>query len=213
MKDIVILGAGGFAREVTWLIEDNNTVNPEWNILGYVANESSPLLKYPVLGNDDWLLNYEGEISAVVCTGSADLKEKIVTKYKDKPNIHFPPIISRHAIVGDNVQVDDGAIICAGNILTVNAHVGKFVLINLDCTVGHEAVLGDYVTLYPSVNVSGGVTIGRNTEIGTGSAIIHEKEIGEHTIVGAGSVIVRDIPSWVTAVGVPCKPIKDRREA
>ncbi len=212
MKDIVLIGAGGFAREVTWLIEQNNTVKPEWNILGYIADSESGLLKYPVLGSDEWLESYEGEIYAVCCVGNSELREKIISKYKDHPNVHFPAIISKDAIIGDNISVSDGTIICAGTITTVNVKIGKFVIINLDCTIGHEAVLGDYVTLYPSVNVSGTVTIKENTEIGTGSAIIQGITIGEHTIVGAGSVIIKDIPAYVTAVGVPAKVIKNRKE-
>lgn len=212
MKDIILLGAGGFAREVTWLIEDNNSVSPEWNILGYVANESSPLLKYPVLGNDDWLLSYEKEVNVVCCTGSSELREKIIRKYSGKKNIYFPSLISRHAIIGENVIVEPGTVICAGTIITVNVRIGKHAILNLDCTVGHEAILEDFVTLYPSVNVSGNVTIHNNTEIGTASAIIQEVEIGEHTIIGAGSAVVRNIPAWSTAVGVPCKVIKDRAQ-
>ena len=211
MKDIVLLGAGGFAREVTWLLEENNRIKAEWNILGYVANETSPLLKYPVLGDDDWLLNYPGEVSAVCCLGKAELREKVIKKYAGKTNIHFPPIISKDAIIGDRNKIGEGAVICAGTIITVNADIGAFSILNLDCTVGHEAVLGDFVTLYPSVNVSGCTTIGTCTEIGSGSVIIEGLTIGTHTIVGAGSVVVRDLPSWKTAVGVPCKAIKDRR--
>lgn len=211
MKDIVILGAGGFAREVAWLIEENNKVCPEWNILGFVTEEKeNSLLKYPILGDDDWLLSQDREIYAVCSIGSADLREKIIRKYEGSKVI-FPSIISRSAIVPEGTIIGEGVVICAGTILTVNVKLGNFVIINLDCTVGHEAVLGNYVTLYPSVNVSGGVTIGDNSEMGTGSAIIHNKTVGEHSILGACAAVVRDIPAWSTAVGIPAKVIKDRR--
>lgn len=36
MKDIVIIGAGGIVREVAWIIEEINEVNPIWNIIGFV---------------------------------------------------------------------------------------------------------------------------------------------------------------------------------
>ena len=212
MKDVVIVGAGGFGREVTWLIEDNNSENQEWNILGYISNEDQPYLKYPVLGDDNWILNYDKELNVVCCIGNADLREKIITKYQQNKNIKFPSIISRHAIVGSNVRIGNGVIICAGTILTVNVKVSDFSIINLDCTLGHEAVLGEFVTVYPSVNISGGVTIGNNCELGTGSTIIQGISIGNHTIIGSSSAVVRDIPSWSTAVGVPSKVIKTREE-
>ena len=71
-----------------------------------------------------------------------------------------------------------------------------------------DAVLQDYVTLYPSVNISGNTNIGHAVEMGTGVQIIQGKTIGDYSIVGAGAVIVRDIPEGCTAVGCPAKPIK-----
>ncbi len=88
--------------------------------------------------------------------------------------------------------------------------VGKHVHINLDCTVGHDARISDYSTLYPGVHVSGCATVGQEAELGTGSQIIQGKRVGEGTILGAGSVVVRDLPEWCTAVGVPARPVKYR---
>lgn len=211
MKDIVIIGAGGFAREVVWLIEENNKRNPEWNILGFISeSKDSSLLTYPILGNDEWLLNCNREINAVCCVGNADLREKIISKYKDS-KINFPTIISNNAIVSSQTKIGNGVIICAGTIITVNVEIDDFCIINLDCTIGHEAKLGSFVTMYPSVNVSGNVNVGRNTELGTGSSVIHGMNIGEHVILGASAAVVRDIPSWTTAVGVPAKVIKNRK--
>ena len=98
--------------------------------------------------------------------------------------------------------------VCAGTVITVDVHIGKHNILNLDCTVGHDAVLEDFVTLYPSVNVSGCVNIGTATEIGTGAQIIQEISIGTGTIVGAGAVVIRNIEDEVTAVGNPAKVIK-----
>ena len=106
------------------------------------------------------------------------------------------------------INIGEGTIICAHSILTVNIEIGKHVIINLDCTVGHDAILQDFVTLYPSVNVSGITNIGRCSELGTGVQIIQAKMVGNYSIVGAGAVIVKDIPDKCTAVGSPAKPIK-----
>jgi len=211
MNNIVLLGAGGFAREVAWLIERNNEVNQEWNILGFVdERHSRELLAYPVVGNDDWLLNYPDEIYAAICVGNAELRKKIASKYKGHLNIHFPALVSVDARVGKSNVLEEGTIICAGTIITTNAHIGSFSIVNLNCTIGHEAMLGRYVTLYPSVNVSGDVHIGEATEIGTGSTIIQGINIGGHTIVGASAAVVKDLPSNCTAVGIPAKVIKVR---
>jgi sugar O-acyltransferase (sialic acid O-acetyltransferase NeuD family) len=111
-------------------------------------------------------------------------------------------------MLSKRVSIGEGSIICAGTIITVDISIGEHVIINLDCTIGHDDTIQDYVTLYPSVNVSGNVVVGECTELGTGMQIIQGKNIGRESIVGAGAVIVRDIPEKCTAVGSPAKPIK-----
>ena len=110
--------------------------------------------------------------------------------------------------MSDRIEFGVGNLVCAGNILTVNIKIENFCIINLDCTVGHDDVLSSFVTVYPSVNISGCVNVGECAELGTGTQIIQGKCIGTGTIVGAGSVVVRDLPAECTAVGAPCKPIK-----
>ena len=106
------------------------------------------------------------------------------------------------------MNIGEGCIICANTIVTVDVTIEKFSIVNLACTIGHDAHLKSYTTLYPTVNVSGFVQIESGVEIGTGSQIIQGVSIGTGAIIGAGSVVVRDIPPHCTAVGVPAKPIK-----
>ncbi|AGA70604.1 sugar O-acyltransferase, sialic acid O-acetyltransferase NeuD family [Desulfitobacterium dichloroeliminans LMG P-21439] len=214
-KDIVILGTGGFAKEVLWLLEENNKIENEWNILGFVDRldtfNSEQIHGYCILGDDEWLANYEDEIHVVCGVANASLRKEIVQKFKNKENIIFPNIISRNAILSDSVRMGKGCIIWSNSILTVDICLGDFVTIIYDCTVGHDAELEDYVTLYPSVNVSGNVHIKAETEIGTGTQIIQGLSIGENTIIGAGSVVIRDTPNNCTAVGNPAKVIRQKK--
>lgn len=106
---------------------------------------------------------------------------------------------SRHGLEMENI-------ICAGTIMTIDYSMSDFNIVNLDCTIGHDVKIEYYVTVYPSVNISGCVAIGSVSEIGTGTNIIQEIHIGEKTIIGAGSVVVRDIDGYCTAMGVLCKP-------
>lgn len=212
MKDLIIIGAGGFGREVAWLVERINEQSPAWNLLGFVDDDSSVqntiVDDYPVLGNVGLLCSYASEVCVVCSIAKPSIRNMIVDKCKKNLQLSFPTLIDPLVTVGKKNSVGKGCIICAGSIITIDAQVRDFSIINLSCTIGHDAVLGEYVTLYPTVNVSGHVTIGNHTEIGTGSQIIQGLSIGEHAVVGAGSVVVRDIPSHCTAVGVPAKPIK-----
>lgn len=97
---------------------------------------------------------------------------------------------------------------CAGNIITVDVRIGRHCIINLDCTIGHDAEISDFVTLYPGVNVSGGTVIGECVEMGTGSRIIQGIRISPGSVVGAGAVVVKDISEAGTYVGVPARRMK-----
>lgn len=212
MNDLIIIGASGFGREVAWLVERINSVRATWNLLGFIDDNpqltGSTINGYRVLGTTDDIEQYL-DAYYVCAIGSSMVRESIVRRisntYKD---IKFATLIDPSVISSDLVSIGEGSIVCAHTILTVNLSLGKHVIINLDCTVGHDAILGDYVTLYPSVNVSGATEIGRCSELGTGMQIIQGKKVGNCSIVGAGAVVIKDIPDNCTAVGSPAKPIK-----
>ena len=210
MKDLYIIGAGGFGREVAWLVERINEVNPTWNIKGFIDdNESLWGTKedaYNVVGGCDYLKTL-GDVYAVCAVGSARVRKIIIDKLKDS-NVKFATVIDPAAIVSNRVQIGEGTIICAGTIITVDIEIGNHVIINLDCTLGHDDVIADYVTVYPSVNISGNVTVGVCSELGTGMQIIQGKNIAPNTIVGAGAVVVKDLNESGTYVGSPAEKIK-----
>ena len=104
--------------------------------------------------------------------------------------------------------IEEGSIICSGNILTVNIKVGKHVIINLDCTIGHDAIIEDYTTVLPSVNLSGNTKTKKYTTLGTGTKVIQGVTIGENVMIGAGTIVIKDVESNVTAVGNPARIIK-----
>lgn len=208
MKDIVIIGAGGFGREVAWLIEDINKVNKEWNMIGFVDDNESIQGKeingYKVIGNIEWLKNQK--LNVVSAIGNPLVKKQTIEKLKDSEN-SYPVLIHPSVILSEQVNIGEGSIICAGTIMTVNIEIGKHVILNLDCTIGHDATIGDYTTILPSVNVSGSTSIGKCVNIGTSTAIIQGVSIVENSVLGAGTVVVKDINEEGTYVGVPARRI------
>lgn len=211
-KKLVIVGAGGFGREILYQLSEVNCKTDLYEILGFADDtpelQGKTINGYPVMGTIQWLTDYDREICAVICIGNSKARKKVVERISMNPNIIFPTIIADDVRFPHNIKFGKGCIICLSSILTVDITVGDFAIVNLDCTIGHDAIIDDFVTLYPSVNVSGNVHIGCCTEIGTGCNIIQWKTIGENTIVGAGSVVIKDIPANCTAVGNPAKPIK-----
>lgn len=211
MKRIAIFGAGGFGREVKWLIDEINVLNPAWNFIGYYDDDFSRVKNIPpslFLGNTSTLNECKEETALVFAIGNPVVKRKIIQKINN-PLISHPVLIHPNACIGKNsVRIGEGSIICAGTIITVDINIGKHVILNLGCTVGHDSIIGDFSSFMPSVNISGEVKIGEAVYVGTGVKIINQLEIGTETIVGAGAVVSKTLPPFCTAVGVPAKPIK-----
>lgn len=212
MKDLIIIGASGFGREVAWLVERVNFIEPTWNLIGFIDDNEALIGKevngYIVLGGCSTVKKFP-DAYYVCAIGAAKVRKLIISKIEEiNGNIKYTTLIDPSALISKRVTIGDGTIICANNTITVNIHIGKHVIINLDCTVGHDVVINDFVTVYPSVNISGITEIGECSELGTGVQIIQGKKVGTESIVGAGAVIIKDIPDKCTAVGAPAKPIK-----
>jgi sugar O-acyltransferase (sialic acid O-acetyltransferase NeuD family) len=211
-KDIVVVGASGFGKEVAFLIEEINAEKSQWNLLGFLDDDPnkqtlSPL-GYKVLGGLDWLKNHR---SAQVAIGVGDpsIRRQIVGSLKPE-NVIFPSLVHPGTVIHESsLPVKDGVIICASNTLTVEIKVGDHSHINLDCTIGHGAVLSPFCTLSPGVHVSGDVTLGENVFIGTGANLLPGVSIGQGSIIGAGATVIGDIESRRLAAGVPAKVIKE----
>lgn len=212
MKDLIIIGASGFGREVAWLIERINAVKPTWNIIGFVDDNegiwNTEVGGYKVLGGSKAVASFSA-VYYICAVGAAKTRKAIIDSVETVlPAIKYATLIDPTVMISDRAKIGNGCIICAGSIITVDIEIGNHVIVNLDCTIGHDAVIADFVTLYPSVNVSGKTNVGECAELGTGVQIIQGKAIGEDTIVGAGAVVVKDLPAKCTAVGSPAKPIK-----
>lgn len=216
MKDIAIFGVGGFGREVLALIKDINKVQSIWNIVGFFDDgyEKGVMVNgYPTLGKTEELNKWETPISLAVSIGSPIVKKKILDRITN-PLVTYPTLIHPSVWMGDKeyVKIGKGCIICAGVMLTTNVEIKDYVILNLQCTVGHDTVIKDYAAFMPSVNISGEVTIGEGVYVGTGAKIINQLEIGDYVIVGAGAVVAKSLPANCTAVGVPAKPIKYHKQ-
>ena len=204
MKDNVILGSNGFAKDVLWLLEALNEEDKKWNILGFIDEVSGaePVAGYGILGNDEWLLQYPHPISAACGLGAPSLRQNVMKKYRGH-QIEFPTLVAKRAEVSKHVRFGEGCIVCPGVLIAPNVVLGNFVSLNLGCTLGHDTRLEHFIMVNPGANISGNVQIGSGCEIGTGACIIQGKQLGPNTVVGAGSVIIRDVPGYCTIVGNP----------
>lgn len=210
MKDLIIIGAGDFARETIWVAERMNLQYPQWNILGFVDDHHAGEVidEYPVLGTVDWLKAYDKDIWATCAIGTGATRKKIWEKLKENGNIHPATLVDPAVIVGKNCVIGAGSILCAGTVLAIASQTGFNCIVNLNCTLGHDTILKDCCTVHPGSNISGKVIVGECCDIGTGTKIIQGKTVAPYSITGAGAVVVKNIEESGTYVGCPVKKVK-----
>lgn len=211
MKDIAIFGAGGFGREVLTLIQNINQIENTWNVIGFFA-DGEPIGRLvhglPIIGGIKELNDWKTPLNIVVAIGTPKAV-KTISNSITNPQIAFPQLIHPSVIFGDrsSIRLGKGCIICANTVLTCDITIGDFVIMNLSCTVGHDAEIGNYSAFMPTCNISGYATVGECVYCGTGVNIIDRTSIGDDSVIGAGAVVTKPIPSDCTAVGVPARVI------
>lgn len=216
LHNLVILGAGGVARETLQYIRDCNMPVQRFNLLGFIdenrANHGKVYNNFPVLGDFRWFEQDSTENIRVLCAvGSPSLKEKFVRRAEEL-NLCFATLVHPSAVVAETARLGRGVVIGPGSVITADTVIGNHVFIHYNCTVGHDAFIGDYTTVLPGANISGNVRIGSHTCIGANSCVLQNLRLGQKSVVGAGAVVIRDVPDNCVVVGVPATKLRSIRE-
>jgi sugar O-acyltransferase (sialic acid O-acetyltransferase NeuD family) len=215
-KKVVIIGAGGFAREVLDIFDACNDAGDHYVVLGYVVESpfgapGAIVNEKPILGGLEWLDRHHRDVFVICGVGAPELRRRLVLETA-KRGARFCSVLHPSVQMSRRNSIGSGVIIAAGCILTNQIQIGDHVQINLDCTIGHDAIISDFVTVSPGTHISGNVTIRTGCNIGTGVNIINRLEIGEWSVIGAGSTIIRNVPPNTTVVGVPGKVVTQRED-
>jgi len=210
MKDLVIVGHGGLAREVTFLIEEINNHQPAWNLLGYIAAQRESVGqkhgKYSVQGDDAWLAASKKSLAVVLAIGNPHTLPVVRERIQTNRHLYFPNLLHPQ-VTGDwaNIKMAEGNLILNGAAFTTNIRVGCFNIFNPGCTVAHDCTLGNYNFIAPGVHIAGEAVIGNRVFLGMASAVLPKINICDDVLLGAGSVVVESITEPGTYAGVPAR--------
>lgn len=141
-----------------------------------------------------------------ITVGDPQLRAKLFEKALEFGMLPAMPA-SKLRAGGREIQLGMGTIVCPGSVLTTDIKIEDNVLINLNCTVGHDVYIGEHCVLAPGVNISGNTYVARRTNIGTNACIREGTKIGADATIGMGAVVVKDVMSGFTVVGNPAKPL------
>lgn len=199
MRDLFIVGAGGFGREAIWTVERVNSLSqqPAWRIIGYA--DDNPRWKkgdnfegYPILGSiEEASRDYPGA-SVFIALGN---NAKRADVYRRLRGHDFPAIIDPKAQISPTTEFKHGAFIGAGAVIQVGSDLGKFVVIGSNAVVGHDATIGDFVNMGPGTVVAGGSKIGNGVSFYANSCTMPRVTVGDNAVISAGAAVKGDVPA------------------
>lgn len=213
-RQIVILGAGGHAREVLDIFEAQNDVGARLHVLGFLVDSNSGVPgtlvnDKPILGGLDWLEGRTSTVEVICGVGAPDVRLDMVNR-ANALRCRWANAIHPSVVFTRRIEIGAGVVIAAGSVLTNQIAIGNHVHLNVGCTVAHDARIDEFVTISPGVHIAGNVQLGEGAFVGTGASIVDRRHVGEWSVVGAGAVVVADVPRNSTVVGVPARVIKSR---
>jgi sugar O-acyltransferase (sialic acid O-acetyltransferase NeuD family) len=212
-RPLVVIGAGGFGREALDVVEAMNraVATPIFDVLGVVDDSPSAVnldrlarrgVKY--LGTVDGWLADSAEAGYVLGVGAPSARQRLDQRLAGA-GLEPVTVVHPAAGTGSELRLGAGAVICAGAQVSTNVEIGRQVHLNPNVTIGHDAVLEDYVSVNPGAIVSGECRIGRGTLVGAGAVVLQGLSVGDGSLVGAAACVTRDVPPATTIKGVPAR--------
>ena len=209
MKSLAIIGASGHGKVIAEIAErcgytDIQFFDDKWPQLDAIAH-------WPVVGDvKAFHAATSGDagntIDCVVAIGNNETRMKIQASLVDI-GVLFPVLLHPSATVSKYASLGAGTVVMAHAVVNPFSILGACCIVNTGATVDHDCLIGDGVHISPGANIAGGVSIGAGSWVGIGAAIKQNCVIGEDSIVGAGAVVVSDVPSHTTVIGVPAKAV------
>jgi sugar O-acyltransferase (sialic acid O-acetyltransferase NeuD family) len=209
--DLVLLGAGGLAREA---VEATRMGRATGVPLGYldddVLKHGQLIAGLPVLGSTTAVAELDpGVLVVAAVASSADpgRRARLVQRLA-LPDQRYGTILHPDVSLAPSTLIGVGAIVLAGVVATSHVAIGRHVAIMPGCILTHDVVLGDGCTLASGVQLAGGVVVEPRAYLGTGAMVREGLRIGGGAVIGMGAVVLSDVPAGEVWAGVPARKLR-----
>lgn len=209
MKELIIVGAGGFGRELLQWSKEINAIEQKWIIKGFIDDNESALdsydCDYGIIGTiKDWQPSENEEF--VIALGFPAVKKKVIESLVSR-GANIVSLIHPDAHIGSFCKIGKGCIIYPETRITVNVSIGDYVTILSQNFIGHDASIGSYTTLFGGCAVNGHVSIGECTLLNNHTSTVPGIKIGSDVNIGAGSFVVSNVKDGRHMFGNPARKI------
>ena len=208
-KKLIIVGAGSVGKFIAYNIEN---FTQKFEIIGFLDDDNTKhntqIARVPVLGKVNKVYEYSNKNYALVWgIAFPKIKFKLFEKYKHL-QFDYPNFISKKAWACKSVILGKGCIIYPGCNINYESEIQDFVVLNMNCAIGHNCTIHSFTSLSPGVNLGGHTDLSCGVEMGIGCSTKQGVTIGNNSIVGGLSMVISNIPENVVAAGIPSKIIK-----
>lgn len=216
MTPLVLVGAGGFARETAEAVHALNNARATFEMLGFLDDDPAMagcrVDGYPVLGPVAMALDLD-DASVVVCTGSpADYtSRRRLVELLALPPERYATVVHPAAVVPSSAELGNGTVVLASVVLTSGVRVGAHVAVMPAVVLTHDDVVGDYVTFGSGAMLAGDVHVGEGAYVGAGALVREHRTIGAWSLLGMGAVLTTDLPPAEVWAGVPARKVRAAR--
>uniref|UniRef100_A0AAU2JZE9 Acetyltransferase n=1 Tax=Streptomyces sp. NBC_00049 TaxID=2903617 RepID=A0AAU2JZE9_9ACTN len=219
-EDLLIVGAGGFARETAQAVRDVAAADvargraPRWRLAGHLDDD--PALQgrevdgVPVLGGSD-RVHELWSARVVVCVGSPRdyaVRARLVRRL-GLPVNRYATVVHPTAVVSRSSMLGAGSVLLAHCVLTAAVRVGSHVAVMPQVVLTHDDTVGDFATLASGVRLGGGVRLERGAYVGAGSLVRENTTVGAWSLTGMGSTVLADVPPGEVWAGSPARRLRE----
>jgi sugar O-acyltransferase (sialic acid O-acetyltransferase NeuD family) len=207
---LLLVGAGGFARETLELVRAINRLSPVWEVRGVLDDDpgrhGSDLHGVGILGPSEAVHDHpDALVAACVASPSDPMRRLALVSRLALPPERYATLVHPTAVVPESATIGEGSVLHAATVLTADVRLGAHVAVMPAVVLTHDDVIGEGVTFGAGARLAGDVTVERGAYVGSGALVRERVVVGAGAVVGMGAVVTRSVPAGEVWAGVPAR--------